>query len=220
MPTILITGTNRGIGLALVKMYITQKYDVIAVCRKSSDALNKTSAQVIEGIDITNLNSLAQLSSRLKGISIDILINNAGQWCNDSIDNLNFDSITDTYNTNTIGTLKTIYSLRNLFNSETKIAIISSKMGSIADNATGGRYGYRMSKAALNAAGKSLSIDFKKYGITVLLIHPGWVLTNMGGPNALITSEESSNGIMNVIHNATIKDSGLFYSFDGTVIDW
>ena len=128
--------------------------------------------------------------------------------------------MTENFMVNTIGTLKVINAVKARLNNLAKIVIITSKMGSISDNNSGGRYGYRMSKAALNAAAKSLAIDLKPQGISVSLIHPGWVKTDMGGPNALISTEESSSGIVSVIKKTNIKNSGLFYNFNGDIIDW
>lgn len=220
VPTILITGANRGIGLALTKKYAAKNHNVIAICRTNSEELKNTNAKIITNIDITNIKSIQTLITMLKNINIDILINNAGQWCNDSIEDMNFDNIQANFLINAIGTLRIITSLKSNFTERSKIIIITSKMASITENISGGRYGYRMSKAALNAAGKSLSIDFKQDNIPVVMIHPGWVKTAMGGPNALISTEESAAHILKVIEKIKLSDSGNFYNYDGSSIKW
>ena len=220
MSTVLITGANRGIGLALTKKYIAQNHTVIAVCRSEGNELKKTNAQIISNIDLKNSDSITTLSNTLIGTQIDILINNAGQWCNDSIDQMDFNNIEENFIVNAIGTLRIIISLKLNLVEKSKIIIITSKMASISDNTSGGRYGYRMSKAALNAAGKSLSVDLKKDNIPVIMVHPGWVKTDMGGNNALITAEYCANEIIHLIEKLDLNHSGKFYNYDGRLIEW
>ncbi|MCF6777101.1 SDR family oxidoreductase [Thiotrichales bacterium 19X7-9] len=224
--TVLITGTNRGVGLCMVKYYLDKGYHVIAVCRNISDSLsqikktNTTSLQVVDGIDITDQNSINHLVNEIQPQKIDILINNAGQWCNDSLNDFNLEQMLNNMKVNAFGSLAVTYALLPLLSENSKIIMMTSKMGSISDNQSGGRYGYRMSKAALNAAAKSLSIDLKDQDISVAIIHPGWVQTDMGGPNALIDAKTSVTGIASIIEQLNTDNSGSFYNYDGQIINW
>lgn len=232
MATVCISGANRGIGLALTELYLNKGYLVIALCRNKSSQLEKLQNEnltIIDQIDITNSQSIDKLKGQLNHCSIDILINNAGKWCNDSLDHFDLEQMLDNFKINTLGTLQLTYALLPILfnnNHQSKIAVITSKMGSITDNTSGGRYGYRMSKAALNAAMKSLSIDLKELSqskndaISVGLIHPGWVQTDMGGKNALITPKISAEGIYQVIENLNLDNSGEFFNYDGSLIPW
>ena len=220
MKTVLITGTNIGIGLQLTKSYVLNGYRVIATCRNISKELKSSGATIIDGIDLTQTSSAEKLQKNIGNTKIDILINNAGAWCNDSINQMNFEGMIRNFEINTIGTLRVVDALRSNLRNPSKIAIITSKMGSISDNSGGGRYGYRMSKAALNVAGKSLSIDLKPNNISVAMIHPGWVQTDMGGENALISANESVTGTMKVISKMDLTNTGEFHNYDGELISW
>ena len=217
MKNIVITGANRGIGLALTHKYLDNGDNVFALCRKSSKELSSTNAIIIENIDIRSMESIETSLIYFDDIKIDILINNAGQWVNDNKD---YDKLIDNYNINSIGAMRVVDSLKNRLNFKSKIIFVTSKMGSIEDNSSGGRYGYRMSKAALNAYGKSLSQDLLPLGISVGLIHPGWVKTDMGGSNALISAELSASEIMLTIDKIDLTNTGSFFNYDGKKIPW
>lgn len=177
--TVLITGANRGVGLALAEHYAEAGYRVLGVCRQSSEALDRVADQVVEGIDITQPEDVARLAGALEGQTLDLLINNAGLLRDESLGSIDFDSIREQMEINAYAPLRVTQALLPHLNKGSKIANITSRMGSIADNDSGGRYGYRASKAALNAFGKSLAMDLRPRGIAVAQLHPGYVQTRM-----------------------------------------
>ena len=228
MKTVLITGANRGLGLEFVKQYADSDWKVIATCRKKSD-LEATEAldgnvSIFE-MDVTNFEECKSVSETLRDQTIDVLINNAGifgpeeQFYND-INKLNENGWLETYLVNVISPIRIAkLFVDNLSKSETKLAVfITSKMGSIADNSSGGYYNYRASKAALNTMVKSFSIDAKE--IYTLLLHPGWVKTDMGGQEANIDAKESIQGMRMVIENFTSDQNGMFCDYKGRPILW
>ncbi len=220
--TVLITGANRGVGLALAQVYSEKGYRVIASCRNISREMESLNAELIFDADVASDQKVKKLVAQLNGESIDVVINNAGVWGSESLSNMDFNKMLEDYNTNALGALRVVDALctHGLLSEAAKIALITSKMGSIEDNGSGGRYAYRMSKAALNAAGKSLAIDLKSEGKSVVLIHPGWVQTDMGGKNALISAQESAKGIYQVIDYLSIETTGSFVDYKGQVIPW
>jgi NAD(P)-dependent dehydrogenase (short-subunit alcohol dehydrogenase family) len=223
MRTILITGANRGIGLELCRVYAGQGERVIAACRQTSEALDALDVTLIEGIDVSEWTSLTQLSDALGDAPIDVLICNAGILKRDHLAELDGDRVADIeaqFRVNSIGPLMTVRALQDHLNSGSKVAIITSRMGSISDNDSGGYYGYRMSKAAVNAAGMSLAIDLQKDGIAVALIHPGWVQTDMGGDAAAISVEQSATGISARIEALDITTTGTFWHAEGQPLPW
>jgi NAD(P)-dependent dehydrogenase (short-subunit alcohol dehydrogenase family) len=228
--SILITGTNRGIGLEFVKHYIKNNEKVIATCRNRNSAKdlleleNTTNNLSLVELDVSNPNSINNFTSKIAGLPIDTFISNAGVSGPKNIEFGNFDAKEwlDVFNINTIAPLLiTQKILKNLrLGKDKKLAFISSKVGSIEDNTSGGMYIYRTSKTALNQVIKSLSIDFKEENFIVVALHPGWVQTDMGGPNALIDTKTSVKGLIEVIDNLTPKNSGKFYNYDGSPIPW
>jgi len=180
---VLITGCNRGIGLELCKQYAMRGDYVIATCRKASEELLKLKSyknlEVFDDIDVTDQQSLVSLASRLHERPIDILINNAGIISREGLADMNFDSLRANLETNSIAPLRVTHALLQNLHANSKICMLSSLLGSIAENTVGGKYAYRMSKAALNMAGKSLAEDLKSRGIQVAMIHPGHVKTDM-----------------------------------------
>ena len=228
--SILITGTNRGIGLEFVKHYIKNNEKVIATCRNRNSAKdlleleNTTNNLSLVELDVSNPNSINNFTSKIAGLPIDTFISNAGVSGPTNIEFGNFDAKEwlDVFNINTIAPLIiTQKILKNLrLGKDKKLAFISSKVGSIEDNTSGGMYIYRTSKTALNQVIKSLSIDFKEDNFIVVALHPGWVQTDMGGPNALIDTKTSVKGLIEVIDNLTPKNSGKFYNYDGSPIPW
>ena len=228
--SILITGTNRGIGLEFVKHYIKNNEKVIATCRNRNSAKdlleleNTTNNLSLVELDVSNPNSINNFTSKIAGLPIDTFINNAGVFGPRNIEfgNFNAKEWLDVFNINTIAPLLiTQKILKNLrLGKNKKLAFISSKVGSIEDNTGGGMYIYRTSKTALNQVIKSLSIDFKEDNFIVVALHPGWVQTDMGGPNALIDTKTSVKGLIEVIDNLTPKNSGKFYNYDGSPIPW
>ncbi|RAP32843.1 short-chain dehydrogenase [Candidatus Marinamargulisbacteria bacterium SCGC AG-439-L15] len=223
MKTVVITGANRGIGLALSKQYHQNGDHVIALCRKASDELEALGVQVIEAIDVSVLESLIPISEKLGDQKVDVLINNAGILRQESIENLSnqaFEQIQDQLIVNSMGPLKVVSCLLPHLKSGSKVALITSRMGSIEDNTSGSRYGYRMSKAALNAAGKSLAIDLAPQSISVGIIHPGYVQTEMTGGSGYITAEESATQIRERIGSLTLERSGQFFHANGELLPW
>ena len=228
--SILITGTNRGIGLEFVKHYIKNNEKVIATCRNRNSAKdlleleNTTNNLSLVELDVSNPNSINNFTSKIVGLPIDTFISNAGVSGPKNIEFGNFDAKEwlDVFNINTIAPLIiTQKILKNLrLGKDKKLVFISSKVGSIEDNTRGGMYIYRTSKTALNQVIKSLSIDLKGENFIVVALHPGWVQTDMGGPNALIDTKTSVKGLIEVIDNLTPKNSGKFYNYDGSPIPW
>ena len=182
--TALVTGSNRGIGLEFCTQLKQRGFDVIATCRKASKELNALGVEVIENVEVSDPTSLQALAAKLAGRPIDWLINNAGIAGSlglSDIDVAAVESFKRQYEVNSLGPLLTTQILSNNLGDGSKVGLVTSRMGSIADNDSGGSYAYRMSKAALNAAGKSLSIDLKPLVIAVAILHPGWVRTDMTG---------------------------------------
>ena len=225
--TVLITGANRGLGLEFVKQYAIDNYEVIACARKlnKKDGLHKLQASYknisIFALDIQNFLSIDQLAKILKK-PIDILINNAGVYPDSSIDHIDYDAWLDAFKINTLAAFKmTKAFLPHLKKGDLKkVASLTSKMGSIDDNSGGGEYLYRSSKAALNMVMKSLSIDLKPYNLSLITLHPGWVRTDMGGPNGLIDADESVAGMKRQIEKLSVKTTGQFIAYDGKKIPW
>jgi NAD(P)-dependent dehydrogenase (short-subunit alcohol dehydrogenase family) len=224
-----VTGASRGIGLALVKQLLTRGHTVIGACRNPDGARDlwevqgdySTRFKSIK-LDLNDPATIAQAASLLKGQTIDVLVNNAGVLLGQSggLREFNSNDVTKSFEVNTIGPMRvTAAFLPNLESSHSpKVVNVTSLMGSIGDNTTGGYYAYRMSKNALNMFGKCLSLEFPK--ITTLSIHPGWVKTDMGGVQAPTEIYDSVEGIIDVICGATLKDSGRFVDFQGKVLPW
>lgn len=231
MNTVLITGANRGIGLEFCKQYVNQGWEVIACCRDPKQAveLNKlcaeNSAIKTFAMDVLNRVGINNLANELTDLTVDLLIANAGIYGDSSehtFGNLNYSDWIKTLETNVLGAVKVIEAfMPNLIRSQKpRVAVISSQMGSIADNGSGGSILYRSSKAALNAAMKSLAIDLQIDRVGVLVFHPGWVQTDMGGSSALIDTKTSVTGMAKQIENFKMSKTGAFIKYDGTPLEW
>jgi NAD(P)-dependent dehydrogenase (short-subunit alcohol dehydrogenase family) len=220
MPTVVITGANRGIGLELARQFKQRGDDVVAACRKSSDELAKLEVEVFEGVDVADDEAVGRLATSLKGRTVDVLVNCAGILSDESLSNLDFDRIRRQYEINSLGPLRVTAALRGNLGEGSKVAIITSRMGSIEDNTSGGRYGYRMSKAAVNMAGRSLANDLKNDGVAVAILHPGFVRTGMTGHQGLIDPPESAAGLIARIDEMTLETTGTFWHTNGEVIPW
>ncbi|HQU98248.1 MAG TPA: SDR family oxidoreductase [Nitrosomonas sp.] len=232
MHTVLVTGANRGIGLEFVQQYAQEGWNVIACCRNPDMAtkLHYLSGQYPKliqtyALDVVNHEQIDALSKILSTATLDLLINNAGIYPSgkgDEFGSTDYDAWQCALEVNTMAPLKmTEAFIQQIARSQLKtIAIITSKMGSIADNSGGGSYIYRSSKAAVNIVTKSLSIDLKPQQIKAVVLHPGWVKTDMGGPNALITTEQSVTGMRRVINQLKMEDSGNFFAYDGQIVPW
>ena len=219
MATIVISGANRGIGLELARQLKGRGDRVIAPCRKSSEALEKIGAEVVEGVDVSDDVSVAKMAERLKSEKIDILINNAGILTIESLENLDFKKMLRQFDVNSLGPLRVTKALLPNLQSGSKVAIITSRMGSIDDNGSGGYYGYRMSKVAVNMAGKCLANDLAARGITVAILHPGMVSTEMTGYSG-IEPKESARGLIERIDSFSQPMSGAFFHANGEKLPW
>lgn len=223
MANILITGANRGIGLALAKLYEARGDAVTALCRTSNEEIEEIADQVISGIDVTNeenLPGIAALVEQLIDGPVDVLINNAGIFQNETLEAMSSDGIRQQLEVNSIAPLMLSLSLLPLMASGSKIANITSRMGSIADNTSGSYYGYRASKAALNAFGKSLAVDLHDQGIAVAQIHPGFVQTRMVGFNGDISPTDAATGIAERVDELNLDNSGGFWHSNGQALPW
>jgi NAD(P)-dependent dehydrogenase (short-subunit alcohol dehydrogenase family) len=231
MSTLLITGANRGLGLEFTRQYAAAGWQVLACCRapERADALlTLASSQPdqisVHALDVSDLNAIDILAQQLRDTPIDLIINNAGIYPDrhGGFGYTDYDAWMMAFLVNSMAPMKiTEAFVSNLDRGAGKtVATISSKMGSLDDNTSGGCYLYRSSKTAVNMVVKSLSLDLASRGIRVVVLHPGWVQTDMGGPNALTTPEESVSGMRNVIDHLTKEDSGRFISFDGTNVPW
>lgn len=232
MKTTLITGANRGIGLEFSRQLAEDGWCVLACSRdlEKSDALNKLAAEYPERItlyalDVTDHGQIEKLSQTLANKPIDLLINNAGVFpdINDrSFGQTDYDSWAHAFLVNTMAPLKMAEEFIDQVTQSSRktIVTITSKMGSVADNGRGGSYIYRSSKSAVNMVIKSIAIDLKSNDIISVLLHPGWVRTDMGGPSGLISVEQSVSGMLSVIREVTSADSGKFIAYDGQIIPW
>lgn len=217
---VVITGANRGIGLELARHYAQEGCEVIGVCRQSSDDLVDVAAQVIDGVDVTTDAGIEKLKAGLAGKSIRLLISNAGLLQDEQLGSIDFDSIRTQMEINAYAPLRVAEALVTQIPEGGKIANITSRMGSIADNDSGGRYGYRASKAALNAFGKSLAMDLKPKGIAVAQLHPGYVKTRMVNFGGLISPEESARGLAERIARLDLENTGSFWHSNGEELPW
>jgi len=228
--TILITGSNRGIGLELVHQYAAQGWQVLACCRHpdQATALNRLGEQfpdiTLHMLDVAQQDQVQQLAAHLHDCTIDILFNNAGIYGPSDAVFGNTDEARwlECLHTNVIAPMKMMEAfLTPVAASKHKlIATMSSKMGSMADNGSGGSYIYRSSKAALNAIMKSAAIDLAPSGVKVAILHPGWVKTDMGGSNAEISVAESVDRMREILDTVTPENSGSFFDIDGSTIPW
>lgn len=220
MQTVLITGANRGIGLALCKNYIAQGWQVLAVCRSASPELVESGARVIAGVDVTDQAALNKLADTFTGKKIDLLINNAGILQREALGNLDYASIEQQFKVNAVAPLRVTEAFLGNLQRGAKVAFITSRMGSIGDNTSGSYYGYRMSKAALNAAAMSLTRDLHPKGIAVAILHPGFVQTAMVNFGGDISAEESARRLSQRIADLTLENSGTFWHSNGDVLPW
>ena len=230
MPTLLITGANRGIGLELCNQYLSEGWDVHACCRKpkKANALNKLAdknkALTIHKLEVTKHKQMDALKKALKGKPVDILINNAGVHALGASQFGKGDDKAweEAVAVNLLAPMKMMENfVENIAMSDKKIiASMSSKMGSMDDNGSGGAYAYRATKAALNAVMVSAAHDLRHLDITALILHPGWVRTDMGGPHGEISVKESCTMLRKILGECDITDSGKFFDIDGTVIPW
>lgn len=219
MSKILVTGANRGIGLELCRQLVARGDDVTAVCRGVSPELKSLKVRILDGIDVSDANSVGSLQQQLKGESLDWLINNAGILSVESLDSLDFEAMERQFKVNSLGPLRVTAALSANLTAGAKVGIITSRMGSVEDNTSGGYYGYRMSKAAVNMAGMSLARDLKDKGVAVALLHPGMVATDMTGKQG-VTPTHSAQGLIQRMDALEIKSSGSFWHAEGELLPW
>lgn len=221
MATYLVTGSNRGIGYEYCRQLKSRGHYVIAVCRSASEELHQLGVRVEDGIDITSDAEVASLRARLGDTTIDVLINNAGIIKRVTLENLDFDSIREQFEVNALGNLRVTHEFLPNLKAGSKVVLMTSRMGSIADNTSGSSYGYRMSKVALSMAGKSLAHDLKPHGIAVAILHPGLVQTRMTNfTHGGITPSESVKGLLARIDELTLENTGTFWHANGSVLPW
>lgn len=227
MPSVLITGANRGLGLEFTRQYAADGWRVFAACRDPAGARDLAAVEgdvSAETLDVDDGPQVAALANKLSGQPIDVLINNAGIYGPKDVtrDTVVYDAWGQVFRTNTMSPLavSAAFAANVAQGGQKKIITLSSIMGSIAENDSSGDFIYRSSKAAVNAVMKSLAGDLKSEGITVAVLHPGWVRTDMGGPDAAIEAPESVTGMRAVIAGLKESDSGRFLNYDGTEIPW
>ena len=228
MTTVLVTGANRGLGYEFVKQYSENGFSVLACCRNTNEAKKlKELAGISNNIkiyelDVGNIKTIKTLSQQLQNEKIDVLINNAGIYRSSTVGNINYDEWMESFKVNTIAPYQIVENFLNQITHSDlkKVVSITSKMGSIDDNTSGGSYIYRSSKTALNSMMRSLTHDLKNQGVATLTLHPGWVRTDMGGPGGWIDSFESVKGMIKQIDKLTIDDSGKYLDYAGKSINW
>ena len=220
MATAVITGANRGIGLELCRLLRERGDDVIGVCRSSSPELVDLGARVEAGVDLGSGDDIGALASRLDGTEIDLLVNNAGILEPVSLERLDVESIRRQFEVNALGPLRLTAALLPRLRRGARLALVTSRMGSLADNTSGGSYGYRMAKAALNMVGVSLAQDLRERGIAVCILHPGYVRTGMTGGHGNIDPPEAAAGLLARIDELTLETSGGFWHAGGERLPW
>lgn len=219
MKTILITGANRGIGLELCRQLVNRGDEVIAVCREAGKQLNALNLRVVEGVDVSAADSVLGLQNQAGIENLDWLINNAGILSVESLGSLDYEAMERQFMVNALGPLRVTEALLPKLGPGSKIGIVTSRMGSVEDNTSGGYYGYRMSKAAVNMAGMSLAQDLKEQGVAVALLHPGMVATEMTGGRG-VAPEKSAGGLIARMDALTLKDTGSFWHAEGERLPW
>jgi NAD(P)-dependent dehydrogenase (short-subunit alcohol dehydrogenase family) len=219
LATVLVTGANRGIGLQLCTQFMARGDDVIAVCRATSDDLSQLGVRIIENTDVSDGASVKQLKDTLGKQRIDVLVNCAGILREDKLGELDYDEMTEQFRVNTLGPLRITEALLDNLRTGSKVIIITSRVGSIEDNSSGGYYGYRASKTAVNQIGMNLKHELLPRGIAVALLHPGLVATEMTGGRG-IDPEESARGLIQRIDELNLDNSGSFWHAEGYALPW
>ena len=223
MAICVVTGANRGIGLELCRQLAARGDHVIAACRRTSPELDGLGVEVVTGVDVGNSESLQLLTAAVGDRNIDLLVNNAGILRRDeleSIDDDAIDAMVEQFRVNSIGPIVVTRALAANMSAGSKVGIVTSRMGSVTDNGSGGFYGYRMSKAAVNIAGKSLSVDLGKKGISVFLLHPGYVQTDMTSEQADVVPAVSVKGLLERLDELGTRETGTFWHAQGEPLPW
>lgn len=220
MARLVVTGANRGIGLELCRQLRARGDEVVALCRRSSPELDATGARVEAGIDVATDRIVEELRGRLRGVRVDGLLLNAGVLHGDGLEPLDFGSIREQFETNALGPLRVVSALLSNLGRGAKVVVLTSRMGSITDNASGGYYGYRMSKAAVNIASVSMARDLRERGIAVAVVHPGFVRTAMTHGAGNIGPDEAARGVLARMDELTLARSGGFWHANGERLPW
>ncbi len=219
MTTTLVTGCNRGIGLELARQLAARGDNVIGVCRSAGPELRNLGVRIIDDVDVADPDGVQRLRDALAGEKIDVLINNAGILRHDAFGAIDYDDMLLQYKVNTLGPLRVTEALRDNLHEGAKVAIITSRVGSIDDNSSGGHWGYRASKTAVNMVGTNLMHEFKPRGIAVALLHPGLVATKMTGGSG-IPPEVSARGLIDRIDELSMENTGSFWHAEGYALPW
>ncbi len=221
MARYVIVGANRGIGLEIVRQLKDRGEEVIAACRTASAELRETGAQVHENVEVTDDESIERFAAAVKASGpVDVLVHVSGILKGDNLDTLDWDTLREQFEVNTLGPLRVARAFAPKMTEGGKIGILSSRVGSLADNASGGNYGYRISKTAVNMAGVNLAHDLKPRGIAVLLLHPGFVQTEMTGGRGHIGPDESARGLIARLDELGLEHTGTFWHADGSPLPW
>lgn len=221
MSTWVVTGANRGIGLEMCRQLHARKENVIAACRTTSPELDALGVKVVAGVEMTSDDAPKAIEKALgDGARIDVLLLNAGVLVPDALEALDFEAMRKQYDVNALGPLRMTKGLLSRLAKGSKIALVSSRAGSIGDNGSGGLYGYRMSKAALNMAGMSLTHDLAPKGIMVTLLHPGFIRTGMTGGAGNDDPPVAVKGLLARIDALTPETSGTFVHANGEALPW
>lgn len=220
MGVAVVTGANRGIGLELVRQLEARGTSVVAVCRKSSPGLDALAVRIESGCDLTQATAWSELAERLADEEIDLLVQNAGMLVADSLGEVDPAGVRAQFELNALAPLFLTRALAPRLRAGSKVALVTSRMGSMGDNGSGGYYGYRMSKAALNAAGVSLARDLAPRGVAVVILHPGAVRTDMTGGQGMIEAQESVRGLLQRIDELRLETTGRFLHQNGEVLPW
>lgn len=223
--TIVITGANRGIGYCMARLWQERGNHVIAVCRSPApndgkQDLHDLGVRVLEGYDISKPEHVAAVKEELADTPVDVLYNNAGVMESETLDDMDFDTIQKQFETNTLGPLRLTHALLDNLHAGSRVGLMTSRMGSIGDNDSGKKYGYRISKAGLNAAGKSLAVDLQDQGIAVAILHPGYVQTDMTGHSGHLTPEKAAQRLVQRMDELNLENTGTFWHSDGSVLPW
>ena len=220
MARYVVTGASRGIGLEMVRQLNERGEDVIAAVRTPTPELEAIGCEIAEGVDVTTDAGAERLVEALKGRRVDVLVNNAGLLISDTLQTLDFGNALKQYEVNALGPLRITRALLPLMEAGSKVVIVTSRVGSLADNSSGGNYGYRMSKAAANMAVVNLSIELKARGIAVAALHPGYVRTDMTHGNGNIDPDAAARGLLLRIEELDMERTGTFWHAEGYQLPW
>lgn len=216
-----VVGANRGIGLALCQQLVADKHNVYAYCRKATPELKELSvAALTENFEVTDSKTLSTTLEKQNLPAFDLLFHVAGIMRSESLGDFNLQTLREQFEVNALAPVLSVQAFLPYLKEGSKVGLLTSRMGSVADNSSGGMYGYRMSKAALNMAGVNLAHDLKPRGVTVLLLHPGYVQTDMTEQRGLITPEQSAQGLIEVMEKHGLAESGTFWHVNGEQLPW